>query len=44
MELEHAVAIEMSRLDVIAGEASREIAANRPWWIHAVAFLAKVVL
>ena len=44
MELEHAIAMEVSRLIVIADAASREIAATRPWWVDAVAFLRKVVL
>lgn len=44
MELEHAIAAEMTRLVAVADAASREIAANRPWWVAAVAFLRKVVL
>ena len=44
MELEHAFATEVSRLVDAADAAAREIVANRPWWVAAVAFLRKVVL
>ena len=44
MELEHAIATEVSRLVVAADAAAREIVANRPWWVAAVLFLRKVVL
>jgi len=44
MELENAFAVELSRLVKIADEASREIAANRPWWVGIVSFLRRVVL
>ena len=44
MELEHAIATEVKRLEVAAEAAAREIAANRPWWVAAVQFLRKVVL
>ncbi len=44
MELENAIAAEMTRLVAVADVASREIVANRPWWVAAVAFLRKVVL
>lgn len=44
MELEHAIAREVSRLAAVADAAAREIAANRPWWVAAVSFLRKVVL
>jgi hypothetical protein len=44
MELESALTAELSRLVVVADAASREIAANRPWWVAAVAFLRKVAL
>ena len=44
MELEHAIAMEVKRLEVAADAAAREIAANRPWWVAAVQFLRKVVL
>ena len=44
MDLEHAIAAEMTRLVAAADAASREIAANRPWWVAAVDFLRKVVL
>ena len=44
MELEHAIETEMAAVVAVAEAASREIAANRPWWVAAVAFLRKVVL
>ena len=44
MELEHAIASEVNRLVAVADAAAREIAANRPWWVAAVAFLRKVAL
>ena len=44
MELEHAIATEVKRLEVAAEFAAREIAANRPWWVAALQFLRKVVL
>ena len=44
MELEHAIEAEMTTLVAVADAAAREIAANRPWWVAAVAFLRKVVL
>ena len=44
MELENAFAVELSRLMKIADEASREIAANRPWWVGLVSFLHRVML
>jgi hypothetical protein len=44
VELENAIAAEMAGLMAVADAASREIAANRPWWVAAVAFLRKVVL
>jgi hypothetical protein len=44
VELENAIATEVSRMIVVADAAAREIAAARPWWISAVAFLRKVVL
>ena len=44
MELEHAIEAEMVTLVAAADAASREIAANRPWWVAAVAFLREVVL
>jgi hypothetical protein len=34
----------MGDLMVVADAAAREIAANRPWWVAAVAFLRKVAL
>jgi len=44
VELENAIAREVSRMVVIADAAAREIVAPRPWWVAAVAFLRKVVL
>ena len=44
VELENAIAREVSRMVVVADAASREIVAPRPWWVAAVAFLRKVVL
>lgn len=44
VELENAIAAEVTNLVAAADAASREIAANRPWWVAAVAFLRKVVL
>jgi len=44
VELENAIAAEMTSLMAVADAASREIAANRPWWVAAVAFLRKVAL
>lgn len=44
MELEKALSAEMAMLVAVADAASLEIAANRPWWVGAVAFLRKVVL
>jgi len=44
MELEHALDAELSRLAFVADAAAREIAANRPWWVAAVAFLRKLAL
>ena len=44
MELENAFAGEMSRLFDVAEVASREIAANRPWWVGLISFLRRVVL
>jgi len=44
MELDRALTVELSRLVVVADAAAREIAANRPWWVAAVAFLRKVAL
>ena len=44
VELENAIEAEMTTLVAAADAASREIAANRPWWVAAVAFLRKVVL
>ena len=44
MEIENAIATELNRLITVADAASREIAANRPWWVSAVSFLRKVVL
>jgi hypothetical protein len=44
MELEKALNAEVTMLFVVADAAGREIAANRPWWVGAVAFLRKVVL
>lgn len=44
MELEHAIATEVSRLVDDAAAAAREIVASRPWWVAAVRFLRKVVL
>jgi hypothetical protein len=42
MELDSALTAELSRLVVVADAAAREIAAKRPWWVAAVAFLRKV--
>jgi hypothetical protein len=44
MELESAITAEVSRLIVVADAASRDIAANLPWWVGALAFLRKVLL
>jgi hypothetical protein len=44
MNVENVIAAEFGRMEVLAAEASREIAANRPWWVAAVAFLRKVML
>lgn len=44
MEIENAIAKEMSRVAVAAEAAAREIVAPTPWWVTAVAFLRKVVL
>lgn len=44
MDIESALETEVSRLMVVADAAAREIAANRPWWVAAVAFLKKVAL
>jgi hypothetical protein len=44
VELENAIEAEMTGLMAVADAAAREIAANRPWWVAAVAFLRKVVL
>lgn len=44
MELENAIAGEMTRLFDVAEAASREIVANRPWWVGLVSFLRRVVL
>jgi hypothetical protein len=44
MELENAIAAEVSRLVIVADAAALEIAACRPWWVGALAFLRKVVL
>ena len=44
MEIENAIATELSRLITVADAASQEIVANRPWWVSAVSFLRKVVL
>jgi len=44
MELDSALNAELSRLMATADAAAREIAANRPWWVAAIAFLRKVAL
>ena len=44
VELEHAIEAEMTGLMAVADAAAREIVANRPGWVAAVAFLRKVVL
>ncbi len=44
MDLENAIAAEVSRLHEVAGLASREIVANRPWWAGALSFLRMVLL
>lgn len=44
MELEAALNAEVAKLVEVADAAGREIAANRPWWVAAVAFLRKVAL
>jgi len=44
MELEHAIAMEVSRLVVVADAAAIEIAAKRPWWVAAIAYFRTVVL
>jgi hypothetical protein len=44
MEIENAIAMELKRLEIVADAASREIAANRPWWVAALSFLRKVVV
>jgi len=44
MEFDSVLATEVNRLVVVAGVASREIAARRPWWVAAVAFFRTVVL
>lgn len=44
MELENALNAELGRLVAVADAAAREIAAMRPWWVAAVAFLRKVAL
>jgi hypothetical protein len=44
MDIESALNAEMGDLMVVADAAAREIAANRPWWVAAVAFLRKVAL
>ncbi len=43
MELEHAIATEVRRLDAVAAAASREIADRRPFWVRALAFLQAVM-
>jgi hypothetical protein len=43
MDIESALNAELSRLVVLADVAARRIAAKRPWWRGAVAFLRKVV-
>ena len=44
MELERALDAELSRLAFVADAAAREIAANRPWWVAAIAYFRTVVL
>jgi hypothetical protein len=44
MELDSALTVELNRLVAVADAAAREIAARRPWWVAAVAFLRKVAL
>jgi hypothetical protein len=44
MDIESALNAEMGDLMAVADAAAREIAANRPWWVAAVAFLRKVAL
>ncbi len=43
MEFERALAMEVTRLAALAGVASREVVARRPWWVAAVAFFRTVV-
>ncbi len=43
MEFEKVLAAELGRLVVLADQAARRIAAKRPWWSGAVAFLRKAV-
>jgi len=43
MELEAALNEEVGRLVVLADAAARRIAAGRPWWAGALAFLRKAV-
>ena len=43
MDIDRALTAELSRLVMLAGVAARRIAAKRPWWIGAVAFLRKAV-
>jgi len=44
MELENAIASEVSRLLAAAELASRTITERRPWWVAAVTFFRTVVL
>ena len=43
MELEHALAAELSRLHVAAAAASKVLADRRPFWVRALCFLGQVV-
>lgn len=43
MNIDRVLTAELSRLVVLADHAARQIAAKRPWWLGAMAFLRKVV-
>lgn len=44
MDIDAVLSAELGRLEVMADAAAREIAADRPWWVAAVAFLRKVAV
>jgi len=44
MDIDAVLSAELSRLEITADAAAREIVANRPWWVAAIAFLRKVAV